>query len=261
MNGAESLLETLGHNGIEVCFANPGTSEMHFVAALDRQPHVRGVLGLFEGIVTGAADGYSRMLDKPAATLLHLGPGAANGLSALHNALRARTSIVNIIGDHAGYHRGLDAPLTSDIEGALRPFSNWVRTSPSANSIAADAADAIGYSLPGRISSLILPADTAWNDADEYHGPPTAVVPTPRATDPAVVDAAAARLKECWAADCHPPRRAGSAHRAARGCGAGRGGHRCDGAGGDLRPAHRARCRPPDGDEDPLPPSNPRSSC
>ncbi|WP_181275553.1 acetolactate synthase large subunit [Brevibacterium oceani] len=196
MNGAESLLETLGHNGIEVCFANPGTSEMHFVAALDRQPHVRGVLGLFEGIVTGAADGYSRMLDKPAATLLHLGPGAANGLSALHNALRARASIVNIIGDHAGYHRGLDAPLTSDIEGALRPFSNWVRTSPSANSIAADAADAIGYSLPGRISSLILPADTAWNDADEYHGPPTAVVPTPDPTDPAVVDAAAARLKD-----------------------------------------------------------------
>jgi acetolactate synthase-1/2/3 large subunit len=196
MNGAESLLETLGHNGIEVCFANPGTSEMHFVAALDRQPHVRGVLGLFEGIVTGAADGYSRMLDKPAATLLHLGPGAANGLSALHNALRARASIVNIIGDHAGYHRGLDAPLTSDIEGALRPFSNWVRTSPSANSIAADAADAIGDSLPGRISSLILPADTAWNDADEYHGPPTAVVPLPGPTDPAVVDAAAARLKD-----------------------------------------------------------------
>lgn len=122
MNGAESLVETLGHNGVEVCFANPGTSEMHFVAALDRQPRVRGVLGLFEGIVTGAADGYSRLLDRPAATLLHLGPGAANGLSALHNALRARSSIVNIVGDHAGYHRGLDAPLTSDIEGGAAAF-------------------------------------------------------------------------------------------------------------------------------------------
>ena len=196
MNGAESLLETLGHNGIEVCFANPGTSEMHFVAALDRQPHVRGVLGLFEGVVTGAADGYSRMLDKPAATLLHLGPGAANGLSNLHNALRARASMVNIIGDHAGYHRSLDAPLTSDIEGALRPFSNWVRTSPSANSIAKDAADAIGYSLPGNISSLILPADTAWNTADEYTQPPNAVSSTPRSLDPSEVDAAAARLKD-----------------------------------------------------------------
>lgn len=196
MNGAESLLETLGHNGIEVCFANPGTSEMHFVAALDRQPHVRGVLGLFEGVVTGAADGYSRMLDKPAATLLHLGPGAANGLSSLHNALRARASMVNIIGDHAGYHRGLDAPLTSDIEGALRPFSNWVRTSPSANAIAKDAADAIGYSLPGKISSLILPADTAWNTADQYTTPPTAVTPPSAAIDPAVVDAAALRLRD-----------------------------------------------------------------
>ena len=196
MNGAESLLETLGHNGIEVCFANPGTSEMHFVAALDRQPHIRGVLGLFEGVVTGAADGYSRMLDKPAATLLHLGPGAANGLSSLHNALRARTSMVNVIGDHAGYHRGLDAPLTSDIEGALRPFSNWVRTSPSANSIAKDAADAIGYSLSGQISSLILPADTAWNMADGYTGPPNSVAPTPPSINPAEVDAAAKRLRE-----------------------------------------------------------------
>lgn len=196
MNGAESLVETLGHNGVEVCFANPGTSEMHFVAALDRQPRVRGVLGLFEGIVTGAADGYSRLLDRPAATLLHLGPGAANGLSALHNALRARSSIVNIVGDHAGYHRGLDAPLTSDIEGALRPFSDWVRTSHSANSIAGDAADAIGFSLPGRISSLILPADTAWNSADEHSTPPKAVEPMQRAIDPGEVDAAAERLKD-----------------------------------------------------------------
>lgn len=194
MNGAESLLETLDHNGINVCFANPGTSEMHFVAALDRAPRIRGVLGLFEGVVTGAADGYSRMLDRPAATLLHLGPGMANGLSNLHNAIRARSSIVNIIGDHAGYHRGLDAPLTSDIEGAARPFSNWVRTSPSANSIARDAAEAIGFSMPGRISSLILPADTAWNEADTYVGPPTFSAPPRRPIDEGMVDAVAREL-------------------------------------------------------------------
>ena len=194
MNGAESLLETLVHNGVEVCFANPGTSEMHFVAALDRQPGVRGVLGLFEGVVTGAADGYSRMLDQPAATLLHLGPGAANGLSSLHNALRARSSIVNVIGDHAGYHRSLDAPLTSDIEGAVRPFSNWLRTSTSASSIAGDAADAVGYSRSGRISSLILPADTAWNTANSYSGAPSSTEPTRIAIDPASVEAAARKL-------------------------------------------------------------------
>lgn len=194
MNGAESLLATLVHNGVEVCFANPGTSEMHFVSALDSQPGVRGVLGLFEGVVTGAADGYSRMLDQPAATLLHLGPGAANGLSSLHNALRARSSIVNIIGDHAGYHRSLDAPLTSDIEGAVRPFSDWVRTSTSANSIADDAADAVGYSRSGRISSLILPADTAWNSADLYTRAPSAVEPTPVSIDSASVEAAARKL-------------------------------------------------------------------
>lgn len=194
MNGAESLIETMGHNGIEVCFANPGTSEMHFVAALDDNPNIRGVLGLFEGVVTGAADGYSRMRDKPAATLLHLGPGMANGLSSLHNGLRARSSIVNIIGDHASYHRELDAPLTSDIEGAARPFSDWVRTSGSANTIAADAADAIGNSLPGRISSLILPADTAWNSADEYTTPPTATRPTGRVIDTDVVEATAKNL-------------------------------------------------------------------
>lgn len=194
MNGAESLLATLVHNEVEVCFANPGTSEMHFVSALDSQPGIRGVLGLFEGVVTGAADGYSRMLDRPAATLLHLGPGAANGLSSLHNALRARSSIVNIIGDHAGYHRSLDAPLTSDIEGAVRPFSDWVRTSTSANSIANDAADAIGYSRSGRISSLILPADTAWNSANLYTHAPSAVEPTSVSIDPTCVEAAARKL-------------------------------------------------------------------
>ena len=135
MNGAESLLAAMTRNGIDVCFANPGTSELHFVGALDRAGGMRCVLGLFEGVLTGAADGYARMADRPASTLLHLGPGLANGLSNLHNAMRAQSPIVNIIGDHATYHRHYDAPLTSDIEGTARPFSHWVRTSPNADSL------------------------------------------------------------------------------------------------------------------------------
>lgn len=194
MNGAESLVETLDHNGIEVCFANPGTSEMHFVAALDRNPSIRGVLCLFEGVATGAADGYARMTDKPAATLLHLGPGVANGLSSLHNAMRARSPMINIVGDHATYHKALDAPLTSDIEGTLRPFSHWVRTALSANAVAQDAADAVGASLSGRISSLILPADTAWTPADLYTTPPLAHRTPYELVDMEVVDAAARSL-------------------------------------------------------------------
>ena len=126
MNGADSLCETLLANGIDTCFANPGTSEMHFVAALDRQPRMRCILGLFEGVVTGAADGYARMADRPAVTLLHTGPGLANGLANLHNARRARTPVVNVVGDHATYHLRHDAPLTSDIEGLAWPMSHWV---------------------------------------------------------------------------------------------------------------------------------------
>ena len=122
MNGAESLVRTLVGGGVNVCFANPGTSEMHFVAALDRVDGMRCVLGLFEGVVTGAADGYYRMSDKPAATLLHLGPGLANGLANIHNANKAASGMVNIVGDHATYHRQYDAPLTSDIEGLARPI-------------------------------------------------------------------------------------------------------------------------------------------
>ncbi|MFT5441834.1 MAG: acetolactate synthase-1/2/3 large subunit, partial [Myxococcota bacterium] len=98
MNGAEALLETLADAGLEVCFANPGTSEMHLVAAIDRSERMRSILALFEGAVTGAADGYGRMAGKPAATLLHLGPGLGNGLANLHNARRARSPIVNIVG-------------------------------------------------------------------------------------------------------------------------------------------------------------------
>src|ERR671929_1577201 len=158
MNGAESLVRTLVAGDVTVCFANPGTSEMHFVAALDRVAGMRCVLGLFEGIVTGAADGDARMAMSPACTLLHLGPGLANGLANIHNAGRASTPMINIVGDHATYHRRYDAPLTSDIEGAARPFSHWVRTSPNAGSVAADAAAAVAAprTPPGRVASLIL---------------------------------------------------------------------------------------------------------
>jgi len=168
MNGAESLVETLVGAGVEVCFANPGTSEMHVVAALDRVGGMRCVLGLFEGVATGAADGYARMADKPASTLLHLGPGLANGLANVHNARRANTPMVNIVGDHATYHKGYDAPLTSDIEGAARPFSDWVLTSAESRSIARDGAAAVAAAMtpPGRVATLILPADASWNEAD-----------------------------------------------------------------------------------------------
>ena len=168
MNGAESLVRTLAEAGVEVCFANPGTSEMHFVAALDRVGGVRCVLGLFEGVVTGAADGYARMTDKPAATLLHLGPGLANGLANVHNARRANTPMVNIVGDHATYNKRYDAPLTSDVEGVARPFSDWVLTSTDGRSVARDGAAAIAAAMapPGRIATLILPANASWNEAD-----------------------------------------------------------------------------------------------
>ena len=132
MNGAESLVRTLVAGGIEVCFANPGTSEIHIVAALDRVAEIRCVLGLFEGVVTGAADGYARMADKPASTLLHLGPGLANGLANLHNASRAQVPIINVVGQHATYHLRHDTPLTSDIEAIARLYSKWVRTSCAA---------------------------------------------------------------------------------------------------------------------------------
>src|SRR6476646_478456 len=168
MNGAESLVRTLVAGGVDVCFANPGTSEMHFVAALDRVEGMRCVLGLFEGVVTGAADGYFRMKGTPASTLLHLGPGLANGLANLHNAKKANSGIVNIVGQHATYHIVYHAPLTSDIEGLARPMSAWVRTSPDAKSVSADGAAAIAAakSYPQQIATLILPADTAWNEAD-----------------------------------------------------------------------------------------------
>ncbi|MDP6707176.1 MAG: acetolactate synthase large subunit [Alphaproteobacteria bacterium] len=188
MNGAESLVRTLVAGGVEVCFTNPGTSEMHFVAALDSVPGMRCVLGLFEGVVTGAADGYYRMTEKPASTLLHLGPGLANGLANLHNARKAGSGIVNIVGEHATYHIAHDAPLTSDIEGVAGPMSDWVKTSPSATTVAADGALAIqaARTPPGQIATLILPADTAWNQAE-------GVAETPAATPRAAVSAEAVK--------------------------------------------------------------------
>jgi acetolactate synthase-1/2/3 large subunit len=169
MNGADSLCDTLLANDVDVCFANPGTSEMHFVAALDKKPQMRCVLGLFEGVVTGAADGYARMADKPAATLLHLGPGLANGLANIHNARRANTPMVNIVGDHAAHHLQYDAPLTSDIESLARPMSDWVHRIESAADVSPAAAAAIEASRsgPGGIATLILPADAAWTEAPQ----------------------------------------------------------------------------------------------
>ncbi|HEY6174046.1 MAG TPA: thiamine pyrophosphate-binding protein, partial [Kofleriaceae bacterium] len=147
MNGARALLQTLVDAGVNVCFANPGTSEMHFVAALDDAPEMRGVLALFEGVATGAADGYARMTGRPAAVLLHLGPGLANGLANLHNARRARSPIVAIVGDHATYHKRFDAPLESDIETLARATAGWYRASRKTRDIAGDAADAVAAAL------------------------------------------------------------------------------------------------------------------
>src|SRR5687767_11930342 len=170
MNGAESLVRTLIAGGVNVCFANPGTSEMHFVAALDRIEGMRCVLGLFEGVVTGAADGYYRMTGTPASTLLHLGPGLGNGLANLHNAKKACSGIVNIVGDHATEHARFESPLKSDLEGIAKPVSHWVRTSQRSLDVAADGAQAIAATRDGalgRIATLALPADTAWGPGGE----------------------------------------------------------------------------------------------
>src|SRR6202161_3840164 len=164
MNGAESLIRTLLAGGVDTCFTNPGTSEINIVAALDRLTGMRCVLGLFEGVVTGAADGYARMAEKPASTLLHLGPGLSNGLANLHNASRAQVPIVNLVGQHATYHLRYDTPLTSDIEAIARPYSKWLRTSLSSPELGRDAAEAIlaSRTAPGQIATLIVPADVAW---------------------------------------------------------------------------------------------------
>jgi len=171
MNGARALLDTLVGSGIDVCFANPGTSEMHFVAALDDVPAMRSVLTLFEGVATGAADGYARIAGRPAAVLLHLGPGLANGLANLHNAMRARVPVLVVVGDHATYHKQFDAPLESDIDALAHSVSGWVRRTTDVRNVGADAVDAItaATAAPGRIATLILPADVSWTDGAAFH--------------------------------------------------------------------------------------------
>lgn len=171
MNGATALIETLATCGVELCIANPGTSEMHLVQALDRVPQMKSVLALFEGVCTGAADGYGRMTGKPAATLLHLGPGLANGIANLHNARRANTPMINIIGNHPNYHIGFDAPLTSDIDTLARNYSSWIKSCSTAQTLAQDGADAYTATLrqtpgsQGQIATLIMGADAAWGES------------------------------------------------------------------------------------------------
>ena len=185
MNGAQALITTLVDNDVRVCFANPGTSEMHFVAALDAVPQMRAVLTLFEGVATGAADGYARMSGDPAAVLLHLGPGLGNGLANLHNARRARVPMLVVVGDHATYHKKYDAPLESDIDSVAGTVSGWVRRTMDTAEVSADAAEAIAFArAQQRIATLILPADVSWSDGAV---PAESVAPQPY-SDP--VDAA-----------------------------------------------------------------------
>ena len=181
MNGAEAVVRTLADCGVTTCFANPGTSEMHFVAALDTVPQLRGVLCLFEGVATGAADGYGRMTGRPAATLLHLGPGLGNGLANLHNARRAHSPVLAVVGDHATYHKRFDAPLESDIDALAGSVSGWVRRSSRSADAPADAAEAVAAAIapPGQVATLILPADVTWTDGADVAAPVTARPPSP----------------------------------------------------------------------------------
>jgi acetolactate synthase-1/2/3 large subunit len=196
VNGAQSLIRTLTGAGVDVCFSNPGTSEMHFVAALDQVPEMRAVLALFEGVATGAADGFGRVSGRPAATLLHLGPGLGNGLANLHNARRAHTPVVNVVGDHATYHKRYDAPLESDVESVAGAVSGWYRMSMSADDVGGDAADAIAaaYGPPGCVATLVVPADVSWSESAT--GPAAAgTVPLPGLVPPATIEAAARVLR------------------------------------------------------------------
>lgn len=195
MTGAESLVRTLIAGGVDTCFTNPGTSEIHIVAALDKISEMRCVLSLFEGVATGAADGYARMAEKPACTLLHLGPGLGNGLANLHNASRAQVPIINVIGDHATDHLQYDTPLVSDIEGIARPYSKWVRTSASAGEIGKDAVEAIvaARTAPGQIVTLVVPGDISWGEARTVASLPE--LPQPPMPATASIDRAAAMLR------------------------------------------------------------------
>lgn len=194
MNGAESLLSTLLNSGVDVCFTNPGTSEMHFVAALDEVEGMRCVLCLFEGVLSGAADGYARMARKPASTLLHLGPGFGNALANVHNAKKGNVPVINIVGDHATYHVQYNAPLTADIEGIVGPVSHWVHTSQSSADIARDAAEAVRQADRHRVATLMLPADVSWSD--NPNGAEAAVeLPPPAKVPDARIDEVVATLQ------------------------------------------------------------------
>lgn len=194
MNGAESLLATLVASGVDLCFMNPGTSEIHLVDALDRERRMRAVPVLFEGVATGAADGYARMTGKPACTLFHLGPGLSNALANLHNACRAQVPMVNIVGDHATFHRPLDPPLASDIEGIARPFSRWLSSARSTEQLGREGARAVAAALtaPGRIATLVVPADVAWTEGGQIAGPE--VLPSTPLAEQAQIDEVARLL-------------------------------------------------------------------
>ncbi|MFZ4584291.1 MAG: acetolactate synthase large subunit [Acidimicrobiia bacterium] len=194
MNGAQALIRTLVDSGVDTCFMNPGTSEMHFVAALDDVPQMRGVLTLFEGVATGAADGYARMAGKPAATLLHLGPGLGNGLANLHNARKAYTPVVNIVGDHATYHKQYDAQLESDIETVANNVSAFIRWSQKADEVGRDAAETVAaaFGPPGQVATQVLAADAAWSGGGVAHAP--IAVPAGAVVDDATVDYVASVL-------------------------------------------------------------------
>jgi acetolactate synthase-1/2/3 large subunit len=199
VNGAHALIRTLVGHRVDTCFMNPGTSEMHFVAALDDVPAMRGVLALFEGVATGAADGYARLAGRPAATLLHLGPGLGNGLANLHNARRAHSPVVNIVGDHAISHRAYDAQLQSDIETVARNVSTFVRTSESTAGLSADAVSALAAATgpPGSVATLILPADVSWSEGAEVVDAPASgpAVETGTAPDHRCIAGAATALR------------------------------------------------------------------
>ena len=224
-NGAQALIRTLVDAGVDTCFTNPGTSEIHFVAALDSVPEMRAILTLFEGVATGAADGYARMADAPAATLLHLGPGLGNGVANLHNARRARVPVVNIVGDHATYHAQYDPPLQSDIETIARNVSAWVRTSRSAEELCRDAVEAIAAATgpPGQVATLIVPADVSWQDGAEPAPPPQPATPSAaserssrpwrRRSEAATGRASCSAVRPCVSADSSPPARIAASHR------------------------------------------------
>ena len=199
MNGAESLIRSFVDAGVTCCFANPGTSEMHLVQAIDAVPQMRAVLALFEGVCSGAADGYGRMRGVPALTLLHLGAGLGNAIANLHNARRASTPLINVVGDHAIHHVAYDAPLTSDIEGVAKPVSAWIRTATSATILAEKGRAAVRAAMAaspnpiGNVATLIVPADCAWNEGRFAPQGPISAGQRPRVPDD-VIDAMAGRL-------------------------------------------------------------------